>query len=195
MVRCGKKPVPKPNGYFRITFPEKSYRPFDSIFPYRFEIPVYSKIIHDPHSPDEQNWINIQIRENKADIHISYYRISNRGKALPHFTAGNSGGKKEKNLAELMEDSREFVYKHTIKADAIDEQVFMNPDKKVYGILYYIGGNAASPMQFFLTDSTSNFLRGALYLREVPNIDSLRPVIEFLKPDMIRLIESTSWKN
>jgi gliding motility-associated lipoprotein GldD len=92
-----------------------------------------------------------------------------------------------------MEDSRTLAYKHSLKADAIQEQVFMNPRDNVYGLIYRIEGNAASPMQFFLTDSTNHFLRGALYIREVPNIDSLKPVIDFLEPDIIRLIETTTW--
>jgi len=87
-----------------------------------------------------------------------------------------------------------LAYKHSIKADAINERIFINAEKKVYGTIYLIDGNAASPLQFYLTDSTHNFLRGALYIREVPNIDSLRPVIDFLTPDVIRLIESTEWR-
>nr|MBD3622879.1 gliding motility lipoprotein GldD [Sunxiuqinia sp.] len=92
-----------------------------------------------------------------------------------------------------MEESRRLAYDHSIKADAIEERVFVNPDKDVYGTIYYIEGNAASPIQFYLTDSTRHFLRGALYIREIPNIDSIRPVIDFLRPDIIHLIETTSW--
>ncbi len=92
-----------------------------------------------------------------------------------------------------MEDSRTLAYKHSQKADAIQEQVFMNPSKNVYGLIYKIEGNAASPMQFFLTDSTNHFLRGALYIRDIPNIDSLKPVIDFLETDIVRLIETTTW--
>ena len=190
---CREKPVPKPHGYYRIGFPEKSYRMLDSIFPYKFEVPGYARIIHDPDSPDQPNWINVQVPANKAEIHISYYPVDNR-KVADNKIQGNERGK-PKHLARLIEDSRKFVYEHTIKADAINEQVFMNPANKVYGTVYFIEGNAASPLQFYLTDSISNFLRGALYIREVPNIDSLRPVIEFLKTDIIRLMESTSWKN
>ncbi|MFV0267582.1 MAG: gliding motility lipoprotein GldD, partial [Draconibacterium sp.] len=76
----------------------------------------------------------------------------------------------------------------------IEEQIFVNNASHVYGTIYRIRGNAASPMQFFLTDSTQHFLRGAFYIREVPDIDSLRPVIDFLEPDVIRLIETTNWK-
>ena len=85
-----------------------------------------------------------------------------------------------------MEESRKFAYDHTIKADAINEKIYINPSQKVYGTIYYIQGNAASSIQFFLTDSTKHFLRGALYFNETPNIDSLQPVIDF-----IRLTSST----
>ena len=179
---CSEKYTPKPRGYFRIDFPEKKYKPLPSGFPYEFDIPVYSIVTHDNYSPDNPDWINIEVPANKAEIHISYYALKNQDKPAREF------------LNKLMEESHSLAYKHTIKADAIEEQVFMNPGKKVYGLIYRIEGNAASPMQFFLTDSTKNFLRGALYIREVPNIDSLKPVINFLEPDVIRIIESTTWK-
>jgi len=172
---CKQDYIPKPHGYFRIDFQEKTYRQFDSIaLPYTFDIPGYSKIVPDRERLAEPFWINLKIPAHKAEVHISYKKVQN-------------------NLAKLMEDSRTLAYKHSIKADAINERIFVNPQKKVYGTIYQIDGNAASPLQFYLTDSTQNFLRGALYIREVPNIDSLRPVIDFLTPDVIRLIETTEW--
>jgi len=179
---CNEKYTPKPREYFRIDFPEKSYHQLQPGFPYQFDIPDYSKIFADSDNPNQPYWINISIPANKAKLHISYYNLSNQkipGRVL---------------LNKFMEDSRTLAYKHSIKADAIQEQVFMNPAENVYGLIYRIEGNAASPMQFFLTDSTNHFLRGALYISEVPNIDSLKPVIDFLEPDIIRLIESTTWK-
>jgi gliding motility-associated lipoprotein GldD len=174
-ISCKKDYVPKPRGYFRISFPEKAYKILDSkTFPYRFEIPVYSKIVADNDRLAEPFWVNLEIPKNKAELHISYKNVDN-------------------NLMKLTEDSRTLAYKHSIKADAINERVFVNPEKKVYGTIYLIDGNAASPLQFYLTDSTKHFLRGALYIREVPNIDSIRPVIEFLTPDVIHLIETTEW--
>jgi gliding motility-associated lipoprotein GldD len=173
---CSQDYIPKPHGYFRIEFNEKSYHKLDSAaLPYNFDIPSYSKAVPDKDRNVEPFWINLKIPAHKAEVHISYKKV-------------------EKNLAKLLEDSRTLAYKHTIKADAINERVFVNPQKKVYGTIYMIEGNAASPLQFYLTDSTTNFLRGALYIKEIPNIDSLRPVIDFLTPDIIRLIESTEWK-
>lgn len=179
---CSEKYTPKPRGYFRIDFPEKTYEPLPNQYPYQFDIPDYSVITHDRYTSGNPDWINVEIQANKAEIHISYYPLKNQPTPAREF------------LNKLMEESHELAYKHTIKADAIEEQVFMNPAKNVYGLIYRIEGNAASPMQFFLTDSTSNFLRGALYIREVPNIDSLKPVIDFLEPDIIHMIETTTWK-
>ncbi len=178
---CKEKYTPKPRGYFRIDFPEKKYHLLPAGFPYQFEVPDYSRIVEVKNEYNMPFWINVSVPANKAEIHISYYDLA----------PGKTTGKTQLN--ELMEESRTLAYKHTIKADAIEEQVFMNPAKKVYGLIYKIEGNAASPMQFFLTDSTTHFLRGALYIREVPNIDSLGPVIDFLEPDVIRLIETTTW--
>ncbi|MFA5329482.1 MAG: gliding motility lipoprotein GldD [Prolixibacteraceae bacterium] len=176
-VSCRKDYIPKPHGYFRITFQDKSYHKLDSAaLPYRFDIPDYSKVEPDRDRMAEPFWINLKVPAHKAELNISYKKVQN-------------------NLEKLLEDSRTLAYKHSIKADAINERIFVNQQKKVYGTIYQIDGNAASPLQFYLTDSVHNFLRGALYIREVPNIDSLRPVIDFLTPDVIHLIETTEWKN
>ena len=181
LIGCKEKYTPKPRQYFRISFPEKKYTPIESGFPYSFEIPDYAKIVPDSKNPNQPFWINVTVPENKAEIHISYYDLS-------------ASMESNRNLLnKFMEDTRSLAYKHTIKADAIKEQIWMNPGENVYGLIYRIEGNAASPLQFFLTDSVNHFLRGALYIREVPNIDSLKPVIEFLEPDVIRLIETTTW--
>lgn len=177
IASCNNDYIPKPRGFFRIAFQEKSYHQIDSAgLPYRFEIPDYSELVPDQDRLSEPFWVNLKIPAHKAEVNISFKKVEN-------------------NLAQLIEDSRTLAYKHSIKADAISERIFVNPANKVYGTIYLIDGNAASPLQFYVTDSTHNFLRGALYLREVPNIDSLRPVIDFLTPDVIRLIETTEWKN
>lgn len=179
-ISCRENYTPKPRGYFRIDFPQKAYTSLQRDLPYSFDIPIYARIEEDKDDPGYPFWINVTVPANKAQIHLSYYNL-------------NEAKNKQQFLFELMEETRSLAYKHSIKADAIDERIFINPTLKVYGTIYKIKGNAASPMQFFLTDSTANFLRGALYIREVPNIDSLRPVINFLEPDVIRMIESTRW--
>lgn len=172
---CSEKYTPKPRAYFRIQFPEKKYVALQKGFPYSFEIPAYSVAVPDTTPFAEPNWLNIHIPANRAEIHLSYKLVKN-------------------NLFVFTEESRELTYKHTQKASAIEERIFMNPGKNVFGTIYLISGNAASPIQFYLTDSTNHFLRGALYIRDIPNIDSLKPVIDFLVPDVIHLIETTEWK-
>lgn len=172
---CQKNYTPRPRGYFRIAFPVKSYKPLDLTVPYSFQVPSYSIPGQDPLSPDQPDWITIEVPANHAQIHISYKKINN-------------------NLQTYIEESRSLAYQHSQKASAIDEQLFLNPSKKVYGTIYNIKGNTASPMQFYLTDSLRNFLRGALYIKEIPNIDSLQPVIGFLTSDVLQLIKTTEWK-
>lgn len=179
---CEEKYMPKPRGFFRISFPEKNYRSLADPFPYQFHYPEYANIEPDRQNPGQQWWINLEVPENKAEVHISYYNLQNNQKPENFL------------LAEFMEETRELAYKHSIKANAIEERIFINSEDKVFGTVYHIQGNAASPIQFFLTDSTHHFLRGALYIRATPDIDSLKPVIEFLEQDVIHLIETTKWE-
>ena len=172
---CQPSYTPKPRGYLRIDFPAKEYVLFDSVCPYTFEYPSYGKIVPDTDYNTEPCWINIEFPDFDGAIHISYKDVN-------------------QNLDKFVEDSRELTYKHTIKADAIKETVYNNPEQKVHGILYDIKGNAASNIQFYLTDSTTHFLRGSLYFNVQPDKDSLAPVISFFREDIIHLVESFAWK-
>lgn len=172
---CKDKPTPKPRGYFRIDLPQKNYVKLDSIEAYSFEYASPAIISRPERHPDKKNFININYPQIKGKVHISYMNIEN-------------------NLNQLMEDSRDLVYKHTVKADAIQERVYERPEDKVYGIMYEIGGNAASSVQFFMTDSTEHFIRGALYFNATPNKDSLAPLINYVTEDIEHLIETLHWK-
>jgi len=149
---CSEDYTPKPRGYFRIDFPEKSYIRFDTTYPYTFEYPSYAKILADTRPTSEPFWINIDFPQYQGRIFISYKPVKD-------------------NLATFLEDSRTFVVKHIPKADAINDSLVYRPEDRVYGLIYYIdGAQAASPCQFFVTDSSSHFLRGALYFNVSPKI-------------------------
>ncbi len=175
LTSCRENTTPKPRGYFRIDLPEKKYQKFTSDCPYSFEYPVYATIIADADKNTEPCWINMDFNRIGGRLHISYKNINN-------------------NLGQILEDSRKLAYKHSIKADAIHEQVFIQPERNIYGILYEIDGNAASSIQFYVTDSINHYVRGALYFNVEPNKDSLAPVIRFIKDDIIVMIESFEWK-
>lgn len=173
---CNNKDYyPKPTAYFRIDLPEKQYQIISDNFSYSFEYPVYGEIQNYQGTGNKEEWINIVFPKYKAKVYISYEQS-------------------QENINLLFEDARSLVYKHAIKADAISEKTFLNEEKEVYGILYDIKGDAASSVQFFLTDSTSRFFRGALYFNAEPNKDSLKPVIEFFREDILHLIETFHWK-
>jgi gliding motility-associated lipoprotein GldD len=175
ITSCSQDYSPRPKGYLRFEFPEKKYVKYSGNLPYSFEYPVYGVIKPDTVRNAEPFWLNIEFFQYKGKIHISYKKIKN-------------------NLALLTEDARKLAYKHTIKADAINEIVFKNDTSKVYGILYEIKGNAASSLQFYLTDNSMNFVRGALYFSTQPNFDSLAPVISFFRKDLDHFIKTFRWK-
>lgn len=167
---------PKPKGYCRIDFPKKSYQRFDSACAYQFEIPSYSHLVRDTGPDTEPCWYNLEFPRFKATLYMSYKPVNN-------------------NLAKYLDDSHQFAKRHQIKATGLDEVVIVRDSAHVYGLLFDITGNTASSLQFYLTDSTKHFLRGSLYFNSVPNIDSLQIVIDFLKQDVLHLINTTSWKN
>ena len=169
--------MPKPRGYFRIDLPAQGYRPFDSTFPFRFEYPVCAKITSDEYTRSEPYWLNIEYPAYKGKIHLSYKDV------------------RSSDLAGLIEDSRSMAYKHAPKAIGIKESIVTNPKNKIYGTVYTIEGrDAASPFQFYVTDSTHHFLRGALYFYTLPNNDSLQHVIDFIIDDVDHLIGTLEWK-
>lgn len=178
---CNSDYTPKPRGYFRISFPEKKYRVFNEPgYPYTFEYPVYGTVIRDSlffdQHPENPYWINIDFPDFKGRIHLSYKEIR-----------GN-------NFDTLVNDAFTMSYKqHTYKASAIQPEPFTTPNG-VGGVYFTLRGNAATANQFFATDSTKHFLRGALYFAATPNADSLQPVNDFLKKDVQHLINTLRWR-
>ena len=171
---CQKHPTPRPYGYYRMDFPAAEYTAFQANEGYRFERSVYAeprKVV----SEGEGQWMNLHYEMLNADIHCSYMPVHG-------------------NLRELTDDAMEFVYKHVTQASALPERAYANEEAKVYGVFFTLQGNTASPFQFFLTDSTGHFFRGAAYCNCRPNADSLQPVLDYLEHDIEHLIESFAWK-
>ena len=173
---CSNNYTPKPRGYFRIDLPVKKYIVFDSVYPYSFEYPAYAKIIPDNESKTEPYWMNLDFPKYKGKVHISYKSIKN-------------------NFAKYADDAYNLAMKHIAKASNINEERIDIKEHHVHGIIYTIDGiGAASTYQFFVTDSVTNFVRGALYFNVPPNNDSLAPVISFIKEDIKHLIKTFRWK-
>lgn len=175
--------TPKPRGYYRIELPQRGYNRFTAVgFPYSFEYPVYGRIIKDTSffgvKPENPWWMTIDVSQLGASIYISYKAIT-----------------PQSPLGQLIEDAHEMSFTaHSKRADYIDEKMYANDARRVYGILYHAGGNAASAYQFIVTDSVRHFVRGALYFNTTPNADSLLPVHDFLLADVQRLMETLVWR-
>ena len=168
---CGKDPLPKPQGYLQLTYPNQSYIDLTAEKPYSFKISDQARIVDQPNG-----WLKISYPKLKASIDITYRPVNN-------------------NLKEILLEAEKLVFKHTIKADEILTKDYENSARKVYGSLYYINGNAASNLQFHATDSTKHFIKGSLYFYAKPNYDSILPAISYIKEDLLQLMETLEWKN
>ena len=174
-VACTKVSTPKPYGYYRIAIPDTSYVSFDTRFPdWPYTFALSQNAIPQPRQ-DEPYWLNIYYPSLDATVHCSY-------KPVRH------------NLRELTNDALEFVYRNASFANAIPEREYSHPEADVYGVLFDLEGNTASSCQFFITDSTRHFFRASVYCNCPPNADSLAPVYEYLRKDVIRMVETFEWR-
>lgn len=180
LFSCNSAYTPRPRGYFKIPFPPHQYQVFDTPgYPYSFEYPVYAHILRDTSffevKPENPYWINIDFPAFNARIYISYKDIG------------------KNSFEKLKNDAYKMTFKHTYKATSIDDSLMRTPNG-VSGIFFNVGGNAATAKQFFVTDSSKHFLRGALYFDATPNEDSLGIVNRYLQEDMKHLINTFHWK-
>lgn len=172
----------KKKGYFRINFPEKKYQSFDKPgYPYTFEYPVYANVTKDSTFFDDKAgdwWINIDVPQFEGRIYVSYKDIGAKN-----------------NFDSLVQDAFKMAYrKHVDVSTGINDSLMQTPNG-VEGMYFSLGGNTATANQFFLTDSTKHFLRGALYFNAAPNADSLGIVNDFLRRDLFHLINTLKWKD
>ncbi len=170
-ISCKNDTLPKPKAYLSLTYPAKSYKSLTVQRPYTFNV-LKSTTIKD----ESKNWLKIKYPNLKGSIDITYRPVEN-------------------NLKELLTEAEKLVFKHTLKAEQIIPKDFVNPKKRVFGSLYEITGDAASHIQFHITDSTHNFIKGSLYFYAKPNYDSILPAVAYIKEDILQLIETLEWKN
>ena len=169
--------TPKPRGYFRISVKDTTYQLFSDAAPFSFEYSHFA-VIDAVHKPNEKHWMNLRYPSLNADIFITY-------KSLNTY-----------RLDSCINDARTMLSKQIDKADDIQESIVSDTLNAVYGKIYEIIGNeAACPYQFWLTDKKNHFFRAALYFNSTPQNDSIAPIIDYLKKDMLHLIGTFSWEN
>lgn len=176
-VSCEREYLPKPLGYNRLVLPSPAYHALPDTLPYTFEYSKHARLLADTSWIREKFWVEIYYPELKANIHVTYKKIMDN----------------EQLLKEFLNDAYVLTSKHQIKAYAIDEVITHNP-KGHTAVVVELDGEVPSQMQFTITDSTKNFLRGALYFNTKVQNDSLKPAIEYMKKDIMHLINTFDWK-
>ncbi|MDX5423209.1 MAG: gliding motility lipoprotein GldD [Hymenobacteraceae bacterium] len=177
MVACSAEYTPKPKGYNRIDLPLQTYQQLQEEHPYTFEVSKHAKIRPDSSGIAQPHWINIIYPSLGANVQLTYKDINNS----------------QQMLNDLVEDARKLTSKHQIKAYAIEETEVRTPAGDVASV-FELEGEVPSQFQFYVTDSTDHFLRGALYFRTATQNDSLAPVIEFVKKDIVHLLNTLKWR-
>ncbi len=170
MVSCGDDTLPKPKAFLSLTYAKPTYKKLPLQRPYVFEYSSESLL-----KDEANNWLKVLYPKQKASLDITYRVI-------------------DKNLKELLTESEKLVFKHTVKAEQIVSNNYVDAEKKVYGTLHEISGNAASQIQFHITDSVTHFMKGALYFKTRPNFDSVLPAVDYIKKDILHLMETLKWK-
>jgi gliding motility-associated lipoprotein GldD len=199
-ISCNSTYVSKKRGYYKIDFPQRKYVKFDKEgFPYSFEYPAYAQIIRDTtyfdKDPENPYWINIDFPQFHGRVFLSYKIIG--GQAV--YKVKQPNGTYKDSFAtnafdKMVADAYNLTNKNDVAASSIKDSLVHTPNG-LTGIFFKVGGNAATAKQFFLSDTTKNFIRGALYFDVTPNADSLKPVQDFLQADLEHVINTFKWKN
>ena len=177
LAGCRQDFVPKPKGYNRIELQASQYVALPDTLPYLFEYASTAKILRDSSWISERYWIDLYYPQLGANIQVTYKPIGNN----------------RQKLEEHLKDAYKLTSKHNVKAYAIDETV-VELGNGMQATLMELSGEVPSQFQFHVTDSVQNFLRCALYFRTSTQNDSLSPVIDHIKQDMVHMLNTLEWK-
>ena len=170
---CDKPNLPKQNGFLRIEFKE----PYYSIYE---ETDTSFNFYYNSNSTDLEQIGNNQFLFEYSDLNLSlnlsFYNI-----------------KSSQDLGRKARDFSLILDTHTKKSNGVVLREYDNDNRRVFGKLYEIKGDVASPIQFYLTDSLSSFISGSVNLKFKSNYDSIFPSIQYVKNDILVLFESINW--
>jgi gliding motility-associated lipoprotein GldD len=173
---CGSDTlIPKPPTYLRHDFPKREYSRISDECPYSFELSkayTYSNVSQNGAQTCHKD---IDLGVLNGTLNFSYIEM-------------------DKPLKEYIDYALKKVEDHQVKAADIEDEQIIRPESRVYGTFFELKGNAASNFQFYLTDSTSRFVSGVVYMNARPNYDSLKPSLDYLKQDILHLMKTFEWK-
>lgn len=191
-VACSEKaPIPKPPLYLRTDFPEHTYKQFNDDCPYTFEISTIYDVKKVENNGAPTCHKDIDLGPLNGVINFSYIEMQ---KDLSQKIAPTDKNKITAMLAQYVNYSNDKVNEHKLKATGITSENIIIPEKKIFGTIFKLQGDVATPFQFYLTDSTHNFASGIVYFNSRPNYDSIRPSLDYLEQDLMHLINTFEWK-
>lgn len=183
LYSCGADQIntPKPRMYPRVIYPDQNYDPFLlEACNFTFQKPAYAKVKTGIRFFGEESshpcWFDLELEAFKGSIHFSYNPIEG-----------------ENSLDKLVADAFRIVEQHNSKAEYREEILIKNKNG-VNGLQFNLEGPVASPINFFLTDTTEHFVRASLYFNSSVDPDSVAPVLKFVSRDIQKIIESFVWK-
>ncbi|GAB3513390.1 gliding motility lipoprotein GldD [Emticicia fontis] len=180
LYACGEKEQdyhPKPTGFNRLDLPPHAYQPLKEEHPYTFEYSKAAIVQRDTFKLAEPHWIILRYPSLNALIQFTYKPVNND----------------PKRLQNMMSDAAKLAFHHDKKAYSIKDGILTTKSGK-RAVVFELEGEVPSHFQFFVTDTTKNYLRGAVYLTTATQNDSLRPVIDYLKADCRHILETLKWK-
>ena len=173
---CQSDYTPKPRAFPKVEYLKKEYVSYHDDCPYSFYIPTYAKVDSDIEKDAKDCWKNIEFPYYHATLHLTYLPL------------------KDYTLDVLTEQTRKYVYEHTIKAESIETSIFQNDSNRTYGLIYQLEGSTATPFRFYLTDSANHFVDGAFYFNEHTTSDSVAPIQDYLLIDVMQMLNTLKWK-
>lgn len=207
LTSCHNDYTPKPYAYLRIDLPEHHYWLVDTLptsiegqtmpsitLPFLFEANDSTELtlkkprqvatfmadgsIKPGRLKYDEVWLDINYPKWDGVVFLTYRRLPSPD-----------------SLRSQVDESMRLLEQHYQITSGVEEQGYEDPKNKVYGTVYYLSGSkVASTCQFWMTDSNSHFLRGALFLNHTPNNDSLAPVLDYIQADIEHLVETLRWR-
>lgn len=164
--------VPKPSTFLELNLPDRTYEKYTDSCGYSFNKPSYFEVKNVAGSKCNRD---IEFTSLNGTLHLSRMDM-------------------DTTLGTYINYSIDKVGEHKVKATAIYDTSFVRNEAKVFGTLFELKGNVASPFQFYLTDSTTRFISGVVYFNSRPNYDSILPTLDFVKHDLYEFMETLEWE-
>lgn len=166
-----KNLVPKPSTYLETDLPDHLYSVFEDSCGYVYQLQNSFKVETAPNSCNRK----IDLGPLNGTMFVYYWNM-------------------DKPLSFYVNNANDEVGNHKLKARKIEDERIIRSDRRVFGTLFSLQGDVATPYQFYLTDSTDRFLYAEILFNSTPNYDSLKPSLDYLKIDLDTLIQTFEWK-